>query len=90
MSKKCIILGYDGKLILKKEILEHLKAHPGDKLIYKLIPGNRLILESSINSQKSSRKEIKSKDHFELTDLKNMEIKKYSILAKLERQHKLH
>ncbi len=90
MSKKCIILGYEGELILKKEILEHLKAEPGDQLIYKLIPGNRLILESSISSQKVSRKEITSTGHFKLTDLKSMEIKKYSISAKLNRQHTLH
>jgi hypothetical protein len=90
MPKKCIILGFSGEIILKKEILEHLKVKPGEELTYKLMPGNRLILESSINPPKSSNKEITSEGHFELTDLKNTEIKKYSASYQFERLHTLH
>lgn len=90
MPKKYIILGYSGEIILKKEILDHLKVKPGEELIYKLMPGNRLILESSINSPKGSSKELTSGGHFELTDLKKTEIKKYSASYQFKGQHTLH
>lgn len=90
MSKKSITLGHSGELILEKEILQHLKVKPGEELSYKLIPGNKLILESSNDSHESSNKEIKSKGYFELTDLNSKEIKEYSVLIKVESRHLLH
>lgn len=84
------MLDSEGKIILKKEILKHLKVKPGEELVYKLLPGNRLILESRNNRQKNSSKEIKTGSRFELADYRDKEINIYNHTAKADNTFLLH
>lgn len=74
MSKKNIMIGNRGEIILKRDMLSHLKVKAGEELSYKLMPGNKLILESIIVDQKNNGKRIKSTRKFELADLRNKTI----------------
>lgn len=51
MAKKSIVIGAYGQIILKEELLRHLKVKPGQKLSYKLLPGNKLLLENIVAEQ---------------------------------------
>jgi hypothetical protein len=94
MPKKNIMIGNRGEIVLKRDMLSHLKVKPGEELSYKLMPGNKLILESIIAQQKNSEKEIKSNKDFELADLRkntiNESINIYSIPCVVENDYLAH
>ena len=91
MSKKSIMIGCDGKITLKKEMLRHLKVKPGEELSYKLLPGNKVILALSNDQQNSNNKNIKPPNLFELSDLEyNTAIDIYNTYDKSDKQLSLH
>lgn len=90
MSKKSIMIGCDGKITLKKEMLRHLKVKPGEELSYKLLPGNKVILALSNDQQNSNNKNIKPPNLFELSDLEYTAIDIYNTYDKSDKQLSLH
>lgn len=90
MSKKSIMIGCDGKITLKKEMLRHLKVKPGEELSYKLLPGNKVILALSNDQQNSHNKNIKPPNLFELSDLEYTAIDIYNTYDKSDKQLSLH
>ena len=90
MSKKSIMIGCDGKITLKKEMLRHLKVKPGEELSYKLLPGNKVILALSNDQQKSNNKDAKPPNLFELSDLEYTAIDIYNTYDKSDKQLSLH
>ena len=94
MPKKNIMIGNRGVIVLKRDMLSHLKVKPGEELSYRLMPGNRLILESIIVQQKNCEKEIQSNKRFELADLRNITINEgvniYSVSNINENEYLLH
>lgn len=90
MTKKNIIVGAYGQIILNEEQLRHLKIKPGEELSCKLIPGNKLILESVMTEQKRTATKVKSNDIYELADLKNQELLRYTFYNKARHVYLLH
>lgn len=90
MSKKSIMIGCDGKITLKKEMLRHLKVKPGEELSYKLLPGNKVILALSNDQQNSHNKNTKPPNLFELSDLEYTAIDIYNTYDKSDKQLSLH
>ena len=90
MSKKSIMIGCDGKITLKKEMLRHLKVKPGEELSYKLLPGNKVILALSNDQQNSHNKNTKPPILFELSDLEYTAIDIYNTYDKSNKQLSLH
>lgn len=90
MSKKSIMIGCDGKITLKKEMLRHLKVKPGEELSYKLLPGNKVILALSNDQQNSNNKDAKPPNLFELSDLEYTAIDIYNTYDKSDKQLSLH
>lgn len=90
MSKKSIMIGCDGKITLKKEMLRHLKVKPGEELSYKLLPGNKVILALSNDQQNSHNKDAKPPNLFELSDLEYTAIDIYNTYDKSDKQLSLH
>lgn len=91
MTKKCIVVGAYGQIILKEELLKHLKVKPGQELSYKLLPGNKLLLESIVAEQKRLRTDqINSTNYFELTDSVSEKFLYYPPLYKLINKRQLH
>lgn len=90
MSKKSIMIGCDGKITLKKEMLRHLKVKPGEELSYKLLPGNKVILALSNDQQNSHNKNTKPPNLFELSDLEYTAIDIYNTYDKSNKQLSLH
>ncbi|QPT41067.1 Uncharacterised protein [Oligella ureolytica] len=90
MSKKSIMIGCDGKITLKKEMLRHLKVKPGEELSYKLLPGNKVILALSNDQQNSNNKDTKPPNLFELSDLEYTAIDIYNTYDKSDKQLSLH
>ncbi|MDO5666873.1 MAG: hypothetical protein Q4G44_03510 [Alcaligenaceae bacterium] len=45
MIIKYIVVGVYGQIVLKEELLKHLKIKPGQKIRYKLLPNNKILLE---------------------------------------------
>ena len=94
MPKKNIMIGNRGEIVLKRDMLSHLKVKPGEELSYRLMPGNKLILESIIVQQKNCEKEIQSNKRFELADLRNITINEgvniYSVSNINENEYLLH
>ena len=90
MPKKSIMIGCDGKITLKKEMLRHLKVKPGEELSYKLLPGNKVILALSNDQQKSNNKDAKPPNLFELSDLEYTAIDIYNTYDKSDKQLSLH
>ncbi|NLA89738.1 MAG: hypothetical protein GX844_07720 [Alcaligenaceae bacterium] len=75
MTKKSILVGAYGQIILKEELLKHLKVKPGEELSYKLLPGNKLLLEGVADVQKRQQGKHKCNSSvFELADLSVKEI----------------
>lgn len=91
MTKKCIVIGAYGQIILKEELLKHLKVKPGQELSYKLLPGNKLLLESIVAEQKRLRTEqINPTNYFELTDSASEKFLYYSPVYKIINKKQLH
>lgn len=90
MPKKSIMIGCDGKITLKKEMLRHLKVKPGEELSYKLLPGNKVILALSNDQQNSNNKDAKPPNLFELSDLEYTAIDIYNTYDKSDKQLSLH
>ena len=90
MPKKSIMIGNDGEITLKKEMLRHLKVKPGEELSYKLLPGNKVILALSNDQQKSNNKDAKPPNLFELSDLEYTAIDIYNTYDKSDKQLSLH
>lgn len=75
MSKKAIFIGAFGQIILKEELLKHLKARPGEEIHYKLLPGNKLLLQSFMSDETETQSEsYQYNKNYELADLKAAEL----------------
>lgn len=91
MTKKSILVGAYGQIILKEELLKHLKVKPGEELSYKLLPGNKLLLESVADVQKRQQGKHKCNSSvFELADLSAKEIFYYPSNYKKLNRNQLH
>lgn len=91
MTKKSILVGAYGQIILKEELLKHLKVKPGEELSYKLLPGNKLLLESVVDVQKKQQGKHKYNSNlFELADLSAKEIFYYPRSYKKLNRNQLH
>lgn len=70
MTIKYIAIGAYGQVLLKEEILKHMEVKPGQKLSYKLLPGNKLLLERATLEEETTRLDnSNSRNFYDLADL---------------------